>query len=104
MSAIFFHLLLVEKCVLFYRFIKIINNSIYGFYSRFEFRELKNIFNEELEAVRVVKYINYVSLFFRSLKEIVNLKYRRTGICYNKINKGARTHIFARCSLSVSRR
>jgi hypothetical protein len=86
MSAIFFYLLLVEKYVLFYRSIKIINNSIYGFYSRFEFRELKNIFNKELKAVRVARCIDYVSRFFRSLKEIVDLKYRRTDICYNKIN------------------
>jgi hypothetical protein len=86
MSTIFFHLLLVEKCVLLYRSIKIVNNSIYGFHSKFEFGELKNIFNKELEAVRVARCIDCVSRFFRSLKEIVDLKHRRTDICYNRIN------------------
>jgi hypothetical protein len=72
---------------LFYDLIKINHNFIYKFHSQLEFGELENIFNKELEAVRIVRCVNYVLYFVYRLKEIIDLKYGFTGICSNKINK-----------------
>jgi hypothetical protein len=61
MPTVFFRLLLVEECVLLCRSVKIANDSIRGLHSRFEFGELKEIFNKELEAVRVARCVDCVS-------------------------------------------
>jgi hypothetical protein len=87
MFPIFFHLLLSEDRILFCGLIKISHNLIYKLHSWLEFGELEDVFNKELEAVRIVKCVNYVLHFVCRLEEIINLKYGFTGICSNKINK-----------------
>jgi hypothetical protein len=48
MPTVFFNLLFSEKRILFYSFIKIIDNTINEFHNKFKLRELKDIFNKKL--------------------------------------------------------
>jgi hypothetical protein len=86
MPAIFFHLLLVEECVLLCRSVEIANDSIYGLHGWFEFGELEKLFDKELETVRFARCVDCVSRFIRSLEEIVDLEHCRAGVCCNGIN------------------